>query len=208
MLRANLLAPAALILLSVSCESEDPRLPQNLLGEAQRLSREGKTLEAKSMLERIVQRYPDNPAGKQAYNDLFIIQSALKQEMQEKQRLVRASLKRIMDALGRYKTKHGEYPWTLQALVPDYLEMKDFETPWGHPFLYRPFVPNPIEELRDKRGNVTQHFNTRYESYHLVCLGTDLQPGGEDLAQDTLVIDGEFYKEKVFPPIPMPQPVR
>ncbi len=195
------------MLLAVSCESEDPRLPQNLLDEAQRLSRDGKTLEAKSMLERIVQRYPDTPMGKQAYNDLFIIQSALKQEMQEKQRLVRASLRRVVDALTRYKTKHGEYPWTLQALVPDYLDLVP-ETPWGHPFLYRPFVPNPIEELRDKRGHITQRINTHYESYHLACLGTDLQPGGEDLAQDTLVIDGDFIKEKVFPPIPMPQPVR
>lgn len=195
------------MLLSVSCDSEDPRLPQNLLDEAQRLSREGKTLEAKSMLERIVQRYPDTPIGKQAYNDLFIIQSTLKQEMQEKQRLVRAAMKRIMDALTRYKTKHNEFPWTLQALVPDYLDLVP-ETPWGHPFLYRPFVPNPIEELRDRRGNVTQRINTRYESYHLACLGTDLQPGGEDLAQDVLAIDGEFSKEKTFPPIPMPQPVR
>jgi len=207
MLRPYVLAPAAFLILSVSCESEDPRLPQNLLSEAQRLSRDGKTLEAKSMLERIVQRYPDNPAGKQAYNDLFIIQSTLKQEMQEKQRLVRASLRRIMDALERYKAKHGEYPWTLRALVPDHLDLVP-ETPWGHPFLYRPFVPNPIEEVRDRRGNVSQRFNTRYESYHLACLGTDLQPGGEDLAQDTLAMDGEFYKEKSFPPLPMPQPVR
>jgi len=207
MLRPCLLAPAALVLLSVSCDSEDPRLPQNLLDEAQRLSRDGKTLEAKSMLERIVQRYPDTPIGKQAYNDLFIIQSTLKQEMQEKQRLVRASMKRIMDALTRYKTKHNEYPWALQALVPDYLDLVP-ETPWGHPFLYRPFVPSPIEELRDRRGNVTQRINTRLESYHLACLGTDLQPGGEDLAQDVLAIDGEFFKEKTFPPIPMPQPVR
>jgi hypothetical protein len=207
MLHPCLFAPAALLFLTVSCESEDPRLPQKLLSEAQRLSRDGKTLEAKSMLERIVQRYPDNPAGKQAYNDLFIIQSTLKQEMEEKQRLVRSSLKRIMDALTRYKTKHGEYPWALQALVPDHLDLVP-ETPWAHPFLYRPFVPNPMEEIRDRRGNVTQRFNTRFESYHLICLGTDLQPGGEDLAKDTLVRDGEIYLEKTFPPIPMLQPVR
>lgn len=207
MYRPCALASTLLLLLTVSCESEDPRLPENLLNEAQRLSREGETLKAKSMLERIAQRYPNSPVGKQAHNDLFIIETTLKREMQEKHRLVRASLRRIMDALDRYKAKHGEYPWTLTALVPDYLDLVP-ETPWGHPFLYRPFVPNPIEEIRDRRGNVSQRFNTRYESYHLACLGTDLQPGGEDLVQDTLVIDGDFYKETTFPPIPMPQPVR
>lgn len=207
MRRTHVIAPAALLILSVSCESEDPRLPQKLLEDARALSTSGKTLEARSMLERIAQRYPESAAGKQAQQDLFIIEVSLKQEMQEKQRLVRASMKRIMDALERYKTKHGEYPWTLKDLVPDHLDLVP-ETPWGHPFLYRPFVPSPIEEIRDKRGNVSQRFNTRYESYHLACLGTDLRPGGDDLAQDTLAIDGDFYKEKTFPPIPMPQPVK
>jgi hypothetical protein len=202
-----LLAPAALLLLSVSCESEDPRLPQNLLSEAQRLSREGKTLEAKLMLERIAQRYPGTPVGKQAVSDLFIIQSNLNDQMQAKHGVVMASMRRIMEALERYKNRHGEYPWTLQALVPEHLDLVP-ETPWGHPYFYRPFVPNPIEEIRDKRGNVSQRFNTRYESYHLACLGSDLQPGGEDLAADVLAIDNAFYKEKTFPPIPMPQPVK
>lgn len=114
MYRPYALVSSLLLILSVSCSSEDPRLPQNLLNEAQRLSREGETLKAKSMLERITQRYPDTPVGKQAHNDLFLIEATLKREMQEKHRLVRASMNRIMDALGRYKTKHGEYPWTLR----------------------------------------------------------------------------------------------
>ncbi|MFZ1614606.1 MAG: hypothetical protein WAT51_10565 [Holophaga sp.] len=207
MLRPRFLAPLACLFLVVGCESEDPRLPQKLLEDARALSNSGKTLEARTMLERIAQRYPDTPTGKQAQQDLFIIQVSLKQEMQEKQRLVRASMKRIMDALERYKSKHGEYPWTLQVLVPDYLDLVP-ETPWAHPFLYRPFVPIPIEELRDRRGSITQRFNTKYEAYHLVCLGTDLKPGGEELAQDILVVTGEFYKEATLPPIPMPQPVK
>jgi hypothetical protein len=36
----------------------------------------------------------------------------------------------------------------------------------------------------------------------------DLLPGGEGLAADTFVVDGEFYKEKTLPLIPQPQPVR
>jgi len=207
MSRPLFLASAVCLTLVIACNSEDPRLPQQLLEDARALSNSGKTLEARSMLERIAQRYPETPAGKQAQQDLFIIQVSLKQEMQEKQRLVRASMRRIMDALERYKTKHGEFPWTLQVLVPDYLELVP-ETPWGHPFLYRPFVSTPIEELRDRRGNITQRFNTKYDAYHLACLGTDLRPGGDELAQDTLAVTGEFYQDKVFPPIPLPQPVK
>jgi len=42
----------------------------------------------------------------------------------------------------------------------------------------------------------------------LACLGVDLQPGGEDEAADTFIVNGEFLKEKLLPPIPLPQPVR
>ncbi|MDP2876155.1 MAG: hypothetical protein Q8O00_08230 [Holophaga sp.] len=207
MLRPRFLTPIACLFLLVGCNSEDPRLPQKLLEDARALSNSGKPVEARSMLERIAQRYPETAAGKQAQQDLFIIQVSLKQEMQEKQRLVRASMKRIMDALERYKTKHGEFPWTLQALVPDHLDLVP-ETPWGHPFLYRPFVPMPIEELRDRRGALSQRFNTKFEAYHFACLGTDLKPGGDELARDTLAITGEFSKEAILPPIPMPQPFK
>ena len=53
-------------------------------------------------------------------------------------------LKRTTDALTRYKAKKGEYPSSLADLVPEYLERIP-ETPWGHPFLYRAFVNQPIE---------------------------------------------------------------
>jgi hypothetical protein len=36
----------------------------------------------------------------------------------------------------------------------------------------------------------------------------DLQPGGEGLAADTFIVNGEFYKEKSLPVMPLPQPVR
>jgi hypothetical protein len=36
----------------------------------------------------------------------------------------------------------------------------------------------------------------------------DLRPGGEDLAADTFIVNGESWKEKTLPPLPVPQPVR
>ncbi|MCE1228063.1 MAG: hypothetical protein LWX11_01025 [Firmicutes bacterium] len=206
MVRPRILVTLSCLLL-LGCASEDPRLPQSLLDEARTLSTEGKTLEARSLLERLAQQYPETEPGKRARQDLVIIEMTLKQEMQEKQRLVRASMRRIMDALTRYHSKRGEYPWTLQALVPEYLDLVP-ETPWGHPFLYRPYVPVLMEESKDRRGHVTQRIYSKLDAYHLVCLGSDLQPGGDQLAQDTLAANGEFLKDAALPSIPLPQPVR
>lgn len=91
--------------------------------------------------------------------------------------------------------------------MPDYLEQEP-ETPWHHPFFYRPFVGVPILNTKDRKGHSIQVLGTKLDSYHLACLGTDLQPGGEDLAADTFIVDGEIYPEKTLPPIPIPQPVR
>ncbi len=197
----------ALALVLVSCHSEDPRLPQQLYDEAIHLNQDGRQLEARTLMAQLAARYPDTPAGQQATKDLYLMDALLRQDMQERQRQLHNIMRRTADALTRYKTKHGEYPRYLSALVPDYLEQEP-ETPWHHPFFYRPFVGVPILNTKDKKGHSIQVLATKLDSYHLACLGTDLQPGGEDLAADTFIVDGEFYPEKTLPPIPIPQPVR
>ena len=116
-------------------------------------------------------------------------------------------MKRVADALTRYKGNHGEYPRFLSFLVPEYLEQAP-ETPWKHPFFYRPYVTSPIVDTKDRKGRVAQTFSTRLDGYILVSLGTDLQVGGEDLAADTYIVNGEWYKGSTPPPIPSPQPLR
>jgi len=195
------------IMLLLSCHTEDKRLPQKLMEEARSLSNVGKTMEAKYMLERIIQKFPNTPEGKQANQDLFIIQSSLKIELKEKKRLLQGSMIRIINALKRYKTKEGEYPWTLQQLLPEYLDVMP-ESPWGHPPFYRPFVTNPIQDIVDRRGNVTQKFNFKLDAYHMASLGTDLRPGGTDLAKDILVVSGSFIEAEELPKIPEQQPLK
>nr|WP_320131083.1 hypothetical protein [uncultured Holophaga sp.] len=197
---------ALLLVLLTACSSEDPRLPQKLYEQAVSMSQQGRLLEAKTLMDELANRYPETPAGKQARQDLFLIELQLRRELEEKQRQVRAILQRTVNALTRYKGQHGEYPTELKALAPEYLEQVP-EAPWGHPFFYRPFVSRPTEEVRRGRS-VTMRFNTKLDSYYLVCLGTDLQPGGEDLAADTLIMNGEPLQQKSLPPIPLPQPVR
>jgi len=196
-----------LLLVFLSCRSEDPRLPQQIYDEAIRLNQQGKQLEARTLMAQLAARYPDIPIGQQASKDLYLMDALLRQDLQEHQRQVRSIMKRTADALTRYKGKHGEYPRYLSALVPDYLEVEP-ATPWKHPFFYRPFVSTPILNTKDRRGRTVQVLSTKLDSYHLACLGVDLQPGGLGLAGDTFIVDGEFYKEPTLPPIPQPQPVR
>ena len=197
--------PLALML--ISCHSEDPRLPQQLYEEAILLNQQGRQLEAKALMEEIAHKYADTPTGQQASKDLYLMDALLRQDLQEQERQLHSIMKRVADALTRYKDKHGEYPRFLSNLVPDYLE-QDPETPWKHPFFYRPFVGTPFLNTKDRKGRAIQVLATKLDSYHLACLGVDLQPGGDGLAGDTFIVNGEFYKEKTLPEIPLPQPIR
>ncbi len=195
------------LLMLAGCSSEDPRLPGNLYEEARKLNLEGRSLEARAMMKQLTERYPDTEAAQQAKRDLYLIEAFVSRDVADRQRQVRTGMKRVTDALIRYKTKRSEYPMSLADLVPDYLDQVP-QTPWGHPFLYRAYVPRPIEDLPTKRGPARQRFNTKLESYYLACLGTDLQPGGEGLAADILIKDGMPWAEPTFPPLPQPQPLR
>jgi hypothetical protein len=197
--------PLALIL--TACQSEDPRLPQQLYDEAIHLNQDGKQVEARALMAQLAQKYPDNPVGQQAMKDLYLMDALMRQAQQERDRHLRGIMQRTADALTRYKAKHGEYPRFLTALVPDYLE-KEPETPWGHPFFYKPFVGTPILNIKDKRGRSVQILSNKLDSYHLASLGVDLQPGGDGEAADTLMVNGDFIQDKVLPPLPVPQPVR
>ena len=207
MSRFGLASTLLSLLLLTGCSSDDPRLPANLYEEARKLNLEGRSLEARAMMKQLTQRYPDSDAAQQAKKDLYLIEAFVNRDMADRQKQVHAAMKRVADALTRYKTKKGEYPAALGSLLPDYLEQVP-ETPWGHPFLYRAYVTRPIEDLPSKRGPARQKFNTKFDGYYLACLGTDLQPGGEGLAADILIKDGLRWNEPTFPPVPQPQPIR
>jgi hypothetical protein len=196
-----------LVLAFAACRSEDPRLPQQLYDEAILLNQQGKQLEARTLMAQLAAKYADTVPGQQASKDLYLMDALLRQDIQERQRQLRSIMKRTADALTRYKGKHTEYPRYLSALVPDYLE-EEPATPWKHPFFYRPFVATPILNTKDRKGRPVQVLGTKLDSYYLASLGVDLQPGGEELAADTFIVNGEFYKEKTLPVIPQPQPVR
>ncbi len=190
--------------------SQDPRLPAQLYEDAIQKNQAGQGDAARQMMAEIVKQFPDSEAATKARKDIYQIDALQKKDIAQRQQEVRVTLKRIMDALTRYKTQKGEYPGNLMDLVPEYLESPPL-TPWGHPFPYRAFVGAPIEDVTDRRGRLSQKFNTKFDHYYLCCLGTDFEPGGAAMAADILVKDGEILdsvKEKAFPPLPTPQPVR
>lgn len=195
--------PVLLPLVMVGCSSEDPRLPKQIHEEALKLSLEGKTLEAKVLLEQLAERFPDSEYRKLAQQDANRIDWILKDDLKKRLDARKKSLERVMNALTRYRNKQGEFPDRLANLVPEYLE-KLPESPWGHPYLYRPYVTTPRVDVK-VRGNVTQRFNTKFDGYYLACLGTDAAPGGEGLTADVLVRDGAFVdmaRNKAFPAPP------
>jgi len=175
--------------------------------DAMKLSQEKRTLEAKLYMDMIAARYPDHPIGQQAQKDAYLLEAFHRQDTNEQVRDTRAAMRRIADALRRFQAKKGEYPTRLQELVPDYLE-KIPETPWGHGFLYRPYVSTPVEDVTDRRIRSTQKFNTRLDRYNMVCLGVDGRPGGKELASDTFMVNGDFTQDRAPNPIPDGQPVR
>jgi len=200
-----------LLLLTLGCgNSEDPRLPAHLYDDAIQKNQAGQGDAARLMMDKIIKQFPDSEAATKARKDIYQIDALQKKELAQRQQEVKAMVKRVIDALNRYNTKKGEYPGSLMDLVPEYLESAP-TAPWGHPFIYRAFVGLPIEDVTDRRGRLSQRFNTKLDHYHFCSLGTDFEPGGYGMAADVLVKDGEILdsvKEKTFPPLPTPQPVR
>ena len=201
------LVPVLAALLLAGCGSEDPRLPKKLYDEAIQLNQDGHNQEALGLMRELAAHYPETQAGQQATKDLITLEALLGQDLKEKQRQLQSNMKRVADALTRYKGNHGEYPRYLSFLVPEYLDRFP-ETPWHHPYFYRPYVTTPIMNIADRKHRVVQVFSTKLDGYLLVSLGVDLQIGGEDLAGDTYIVNGEWYKGATPPPIPTPQPLR
>ena len=192
---------------SLACRSEDPRLPQQLYDEAIQLNQQGRQLEARTLMEQLAAKYPDTPTGQQASKDLYLMDALLRQDLQERQRQLRSIMKRTADALTRYKGKHGEYPRFLSSPGAG-LPGAGARDPLEAPVLLPPLRGHPDPEHQGPQGPAGP--GAEHQAGQLLpgLPGGDLQPGGEDLAADTFIVDGEFYKEKTLPPIPQPQPVR
>ncbi len=202
------LLPLFLLGALLACEpDQDARLPQSLYDEGRKLSVAGKGPEARALWNDLIARYPESESAQQAKKDLFFVSAMIDREEGERVKATRGALGRVLGALARYKDKRGEYPPSLNDLVPEYLDQVP-QASWGHPFFYRAYVGQPIVTITPKRGPARQLFNTKLDHYDLASLGTDLAPGGDGLAKDLFFHDGEAVDTTGFDPIPGPQPFR
>ena len=202
------LMPIFLLGTLLACQpDQDPRLPQSLYEEGRKLSVAGNGPQAKALWNDLIARYPGSDAAQQAKKDLFFVNAMIERDQNEKQRATRVALGKILGALARYKEQRGEYPASLNDLVPNYLDQVP-QASWNHPFFYRAYVGTPIVTITPKRGPARQLFNTKLDHYDLASLGTDLAPGGDGLGKDLLFHDGESVDTAGFDPIPQPQPFR
>ncbi|HXC17926.1 MAG TPA: hypothetical protein VNV60_10840 [Holophagaceae bacterium] len=202
------LLPLFLLGTLLACQTEpDARLPQSLYDEGRQLSVAGKGPEARALWNDLIARYPASDAAQQAKKDLFFVNAMIDRDQEEKSKATRVSLNKVLNALARYKEKRGEYPPSLNDLVPEYLDQVP-QASWNHPFFYRAYVGQPIVTITPKRGPARQLFNTKLDHYNLASLGTDLAPGGDGLAKDMLFHDGETATTTGFDPIAQPQPFR
>ena len=202
------LMPLFLLGTLLACSQEqDPRLPERLYEEGRQLSAQQKNAEARALWNDLIARYPQSDSALQAKKDLYLVETFLETDREAQMKDTRRSLGEILTALAHYKDKRGEYPESLNDLVPEYLSKVPVAS-WGHPFFYRAYVGQPIVSITPKRGPAKQLFNTRLDHYNLASLGTDLAPGGDGLAKDLLFHDGESVDTAGFDPIPQPQPFR
>jgi hypothetical protein len=195
-------------LVAAGCSFSDPRLPAKLYEDALALSQDGRTLEAKALMEEIALRFPEKPEGMSAKQQIFMLDVLIGRSIEDEKKQARHLVRATADALNRYKARHGEYPPSLHRLVPEYGLDQIPMTPWKHPLFYRPYVSVPHQTVMDKRRRTSIRTNTKFDSYHLACFGKNLRPGGRDMDADILVVNGKVIQEKVFPTIPSPQPYR
>lgn len=202
------LMPFLLLGTLLACQpDQDPRLPQSLYEDGRKLNVAGKGPEARALWNDLIARYPDSDAAQRAKKDLFFVNAMIERDQNDRARATRAVLAKVVNALARYREKRGEYPTSLNDLVPEYLDQVPMAS-WGHPFFYRSYVGQPIVSIIPKRGPARQLFNTKLDHYDLASLGTDLAPGGDGLAKDMLYHDGDSVDTTGFDPIPQPQPLR
>ncbi|HZU53622.1 MAG TPA: hypothetical protein VFF77_06980 [Holophagaceae bacterium] len=202
------LLPMFLLGTLLACQPEpDNRLPQSLYVEGQKLSVANKYPEARALWNDLIARYPGSDAALQAQKDLVLINTFIENDQDARLKGTRLAMNRVTSALSRYKDQRGEYPASLNDLVPGYID-KVPQASWGHPFFYRAYVGQPIVTITPKRGPARQLFNTKLDHYDLASLGTDLAPGGDGLAKDLLFHDGESATTTGFDPIAQPQPFR
>jgi len=128
--------------------------------------------EAIALYGDVVDRYPTTDTAAHAHERITFLRGLAYSVDSFPSRTARDLMVKTARAVQRYRYSKGHYPDNLDALMPKMLDETPID-PWGRPLNYERF----------KNG------------YRLSCLGGDGRRGGEGVATDFVVVNGDFVSD-------------
>lgn len=127
--------------------------------------------EVRTELQRVIERWPHTRAADLARREIEWMDDLEKSSFNGRALLAWDAVRRVGQAVERYRMRRGRYPERYADLVPLWLP-GPIDDPWGQPIGY----------LRTPRG------------YQVVCFGSDGIPGGQGDATDVIVENGRAIR--------------
>ncbi len=154
-----------------ACASDEVKAQR--MGQQAVTAVEAQELEAAIELYRgMIARYPHTEAALHAQQRITFLSGLSNSVRSFPSRTARELMVATARAVQRYRYSKGRYPDNLDALMPKMLDEAPID-PWGRPLNYE----------RLKNG------------YRLSCLGGDGRRGGEGVATDFVVVNGNFVSD-------------
>ena len=156
---------------SVACAG-DEGAAQRMGNEAVAAVKAQRLDEAIALYREVVDRYPDTAVALHARERITFLSGLSHSVVSFPSRTARDLMVETARAVQRYRYSKGRYPDNLDALMPKMLNDAPID-PWGSPLQYE-----------------------RLESgYRLSCLGGDSRRGGEGIATDFVIVNGNFVSD-------------
>ncbi len=157
------------ICLLISCSDNENPQADLILEEAHKASMEGDYGLASTLLEEIINKYPNTSAASIAAEEYDTFKNFAQRAKEEKTRELIDKVKQVAKAVESYKYKKGKLPKDLDELIPKYLPSRVMDI-WDNPILYKKL----------KNG------------YIIACFGKDGIPGGSGNNKDIFFQNGKI----------------
>jgi hypothetical protein len=170
-LRSSAMLCMCVALVHVACASDESKAQRiedkaTAAVEAQQLDT------AIELYNDVIARYPQTQTAAHAQERITFLSGLSNSVRSFPSRTARELMVTTARAVQRYRYSKGRYPDSLDALMPRLLTEAPID-PWGRPLNFE----------RLKNG------------YRLICLGGDGRRGGDGLASDFVVVNGNFVSD-------------
>jgi hypothetical protein len=124
------------VFLLISCANNENPQADLILEEAHKASMEGDYGLASTLLEEIINKYPNTSAASIAAEEYDTFKNFAQRAKEEKTRELVDKVKQVAKAVESYKYKKGKLPKNLDELIPKYLPSRVTDI-WDNPILYK-----------------------------------------------------------------------